>query len=387
MGMIDVAGLRIVYFFLSALFFLAFLYPFVIYPIILKFLPKKPYGVVDDKSLHDPTVALLFCAYNEEQSLPAKIDNVRAIKKRFPAVDVHAYTDCCSDGSVDILRAASDDVTLHEGLSRAGKAHGMRELVSASDAEILIFTDANVTVDPDSIERMVAYFSNPEIGTVAGILHYTNFDESEAARIGTLYWKLEELIKLRESQTGSTMGADGSIFAMRRSLYPSVPADLLDDMIVSMNPMFLGYRVVSAPDVHALEKASTQSGDEFRRKRRIACRAFSTHRHLAPQLRSTSALTRFKYFSHKYMRWLSAGFLLLGVIFATAGIATWIGMPAAAIVLVGGVGLLVMGHRWHLPVIAAIAEIIMSILAVGIGVVESVVGRKYQTWEPPQSRH
>lgn len=377
---------QLAWFVLSALFFLALIYPYIIYPRLLRLLPKRPYGAPPNGSQHNPKVALLFCAYNEEASIASKIENIREIKERFPHFMVHAYTDCCSDGTVAMLRAASDVVTLREGTARVGKASGMRELVAATDAEIIIFTDANVTISPDSVSRIVSYFSDPEIGTVAGKLRYTNPDDGEAARVSALYWNLEELIKLRESETGSTTGADGSTFAMRRSLYPNVPPDLLDDMIASINPIFHGFRVVSAADVLAFEKAPTASRDEFRRKRRIACRAFSTHRYLAPRLRKTTALNRFKYYSHKYMRWFSALFMLLSVFFAIMGIAAMFGWGFAIIVFFVGVAVLAAGRKLRIPIISGAAEIIAQILAVGIGVAEAAAGRKYQTWDPAKSR-
>jgi cellulose synthase/poly-beta-1,6-N-acetylglucosamine synthase-like glycosyltransferase len=376
-----------VFFFVSAVFFLVLIYPYVFYPIILRLLPKQPYGFTSDDNSSKPTVALLFCAYNEEPSLPAKIENIREIKKRCPDIEVRAYSDCCSDRTLAMLRAAADVVIVHEGVKRVGKAAGMRELVSATKAEIVIFTDANVALEPDAVPRIVDYFKDPAIGTVAGTLHYTNADDGQVAQTSSLYWRLEESIKRLESLTGSTMGADGSIFAMRRSLYPVVPPNLLDDMIGSMSPIFSGYRVVTAPDVLAYEKATTDSGDEFRRKRRIACRAFNSHRHLAPQLWTMSAINKFKYFSHKYLRWLSAAFLILGTAFAVAGVAALVGLPVAIIVLVSGILALAAGRWLNIPVLGVIAEIVTSTLAVGLGIAEAVAGRKYQTWSPAKSRH
>lgn len=370
----------------SAICFLLLLYPYIVYPAILSLMPRRSFRAQSSPVESTPKVALLFCAYNEEQSLQSKIDNIRKIKKRCPDIEVRAYTDGCSDGTVEMLRAASDCIILHEGKTRIGKAAGMSEMVKATDADIVVFTDANVILDEEAVPRIVSYFENAEIGTVAGTLHYVSSDDSHAARTGTLYWRLEERIKRLESETGSTMGADGSIFSVRRALYPVVPRHLLDDMISSISPIFSGYRVVSAPDVHAFEKVTTDSGDEFRRKRRIACRAFNTHRHIAPQLRSMSVLNRFKYFSHKYLRWFSAAFLLLGAVFALGGIAQLVGPFAATLVLIAGVAVLVLGHKLSLPIIGTVAEILISIVGVGFGIAEALAGRNYQTWNPAKSR-
>lgn len=369
--------------YLSLACVVALFYPYLLYPLSLLCLEKRPYRPDSSRPLPRTGVALLFCAYNEEAALPDKIRNIRDIKALLPELEVRAYTDCCTDASVALLRQAHDVITLHEGVSRTGKVEGMRLLVDATKADILIFTDANVIVEPESIPRLVAYFSDPEIGTVAGTLHYTNPDESASAQTNSAYWRLEETIKRLESETGSTMGADGSLFATRRSSYPLVPAHLIDDMIASLNPLFEGFRVVSAPDVHAYETAAVNSGEEFRRKRRIACGAFSTHMYLRPRLRTMKPMDKFKYFSHKYLRWFSAAFLAFGIVFAVAAIAVLGHELVAASVAGIGLALLWIGRRFDIPILSPLTEVIMSMLATGIGVLEAIAGRSYQTWTPP----
>jgi cellulose synthase/poly-beta-1,6-N-acetylglucosamine synthase-like glycosyltransferase len=366
---------------------LVWLYPFVIYPVVLQILPRVWTGSSEERRQSGYSVAMLFCAYNEESSIPAKIENIRAIKKLVPRIQVLAYTDCCTDGTISLLREASDVVDLHEGRERTGKAFGMAQLVSSTEAEIVIFTDANVMVDPESIDRLLGYFDAPEIGTVAGTLKYTNASEGNVARIGAVYWRLEEYIKRMESRTGSTMGADGSIFAMRRELYPQVPFDLLDDMIASISPLFDGYRVITAPDVYAFERAPTDSSDELRRKRRIACRAFNTHRYLAPRLRSMAPLDKFKYFSHKYLRWFSAAFLSSGLLLGFFTIALRYGLTIASVLSFAGLALMLAGYFYKVPILGAIAEVVIGMFAVGVGVIDAMRGRKYQLWDPAKSRN
>jgi cellulose synthase/poly-beta-1,6-N-acetylglucosamine synthase-like glycosyltransferase len=262
----------------------------------------------------------------------------------------------------------------------------MKRLVESTRAEIIICTDANVLLEEDAIDRVLDYFRDPSIGTVAGTLHYTNEEEGQTARVGSLFWRLEEWIKRRESETGSTMGADGSIFAIRRKLYPVVPPYLLDDLIASISPLFSGYRVVSAPDLHAYERATTVASDEFRRKRRIACRAYNTHKFLAPQLRKMSGLNRFKYFSHKYLRWFSLLTLLLFATSFMVGFSTVAGVLVALAFSFGGLALLIFAYQLRMPYIGVLAEFVTSIVAVGVGILDAMVGRNYQTWDPAKSR-
>ena len=371
-------------FVLAFLSFLLFLYPFLIYPMVLKRLPEEPLSSPVEGNL--PSFTLVFCAYNEEPALPEKLANLRALKARHPDLEILAYSDMSTDRTLEMLQAEPELLTAVPATERLGKAWGMRQLVARAQGDVIIFTDANVILDERSIDRLAEYFSDPRIGTVAGHLHYINDRVSETADVGSRYWTLEERIKALESRTGSTMGADGSIFARRREGYPDVPPHLLDDLTASISPLFEGYRVISAPDVIAYERLTTDSGDEYRRKRRIACRAFNTHRHLAPKLRRMGGLDRFKYVSHKWLCWMSPFSLAAGAVFAQLGLISWMGFVGLILGLVLGLvawGCWKGGH----PKMRRAGEILLALIATGQGVLESLRGKTYQTWTPAQSRN
>lgn len=355
-------------------------YPYLLYPALLRGFPPVPVRTAETEV--PLRYALMFCAYNEERSLPETIANLRRIRSVWPELEILAYSDCSSDRTMALLAEASDVLTAVEGRERRGKPAGMRELVSRTQADIAIFMDANVLISPDTIRRFERYFADPGIGAVAGTLHYVNEGESDVAQVGGLYWRLEERIKRRESETGSTMGADGSLFAMRRAFYPHVEADLQDDFLASMEVLFHGLRCVSAPDILAYEKGAVASASEFRRKRRIACGAFSTHRHMRARLRALAAIDRFKYASHKVVRWFGAFFILTGVLAAT-GIAATLGLLAPFLLLVAAaVAALLVLRRLGVSPVVKVTEILAAMLATAIGVVESLAGAKYAFWNP-----
>lgn len=369
---------------LSAVLLLLFLHPYVSYPLSLLLFPEKP--ARRGSGPRPRSASLFFAAYNEERALPAKIANLEAIKALHPEMDIVAYSDMSSDRTLDMLAARPELLRVVPSTERTGKATGMRRMVASSHADICIFTDANVLLDPHAIDRLLDYFSDPQIGGVAGTLRYINDKDSLTTEVSGLYWRLEEWIKRQESRSGSIMGADGSIFATRRSLYPVVPPHLLDDMTVSMSTTFAGYRLIHAGDVLAYEKNATASADEFRRKRRIACRAFNTHRHLWPQIwRSYGAADIYKYVSHKLLRWLGLPILALSGLCATgalliAGEAGWaMALWATAIIML-------FLARAHIRPFGQIGEILWSISAIFVGLTDSWRGQTYQTWAPAKSR-
>ena len=369
---------------LGGVFLFLFLYPYIFYPATLLFFRPVVIGLTRSES--NLKITLVFAAYNEERSLAQKILNLRDIKAHHPDVEIIAYCDLSSDRTAEILDEASDVLRVIKASERTGKATGMARMASEATGDIILFTDANVIVEVASIDRIRAHFSNPDLGGLAGTLRYINDADSATAYVGGLYWRQEEIIKQRESACGSIMGADGSIFAIRRELYPPVPAHLLDDMIVSMAAPLAGKRLIFADDVVAYERNATESADEFRRKRRIACRAFNTHRYIWPQIVSCfPAKDIYKYSSHKVLRWFGFPLLVIGAILTFAGVAEIFPLMAAVLAALG-LAVLCLGAMNVSP-FDRLVQILIALFATFVGIIDSCRGKTYQTWIPAASRN
>ena len=302
--------------------------------------------------------------------------NMLAMQAAHPGLELLVYVDAGSDDTAARLREFEDRIRIVVGAHRAGKTVGMNRLIAMTDAECLVFTDANVMFAADAVPRLLAPFGDPAVGVVCGHLRYDAADGNATAATGSLYWRLEEAIKRLESATGSVMGADGSIFAMRRALHAPPPADLIDDMYVSLQALCGGARIVRAEDAFAYEAQVSHAVEEFRRKVRIACQAFNVQRALWPRLRRLPGLDLYKYVSHKLLRWfviylLAMGCALLGTGLALFG-AWWLLGGGAAL----GVAALGSG---------ALRSVLSAFLGTGLGVWRSLRGSRFQIWNPPAS--
>ncbi len=363
------------------------LWPFVFYPMILSLLPARPLRGCQEGATPGagPTASLLFCAYNEESSLPAKIANIRMLKARHPALDVLAFNDGSTDGSAALLHAAADVITTIDGPGRSGKARGMKTLAAKATGDVLIFTDANVLLDAEAVERLLGYYADADVGGVLGSLRYDVGAASASAAVGGLYWRIEEALKDRESATGNVMGADGSIFSIRAPLYPAFPDNVLDDLTVSMAVVFAGRRLIKAQDVIAREMMVTERSDEWRRKVRIAARSWTTHRHLRPQLRRMAWIDRFKYASRKLVRWFGAVWMATAAASALVLAAAWSPWLAIELALLGLL-LLVAGWRARSGKLAALVDVVLAYAATLLGVASAMAGRDFTLWTPAKSR-
>jgi cellulose synthase/poly-beta-1,6-N-acetylglucosamine synthase-like glycosyltransferase len=374
-----VAEMLYVLAFVSALFAV---FPFTCYPATLLALSRvknrRPYRRFPTRH---PSISLVFCAHNEEQVIENKIQNVLAVSNAYLGdVEALAYLDGCTDKTGRILAAHAGDIGILEEQERRGKSYGIKRLMEKARGEIVVFNDANAMMAENALSVAASYFDHPDIGCLCGHLILVNPAESPTAAVGSAYWRFEEWLKQMETDTGSTMGADGSLFAIRRELFRPPPDDLIDDMHTSLMVLLGGWRVVRAPEFVAYETVTVRSEDEFRRKIRIACRAFNCFRSLAPSLHRMSPLNVYKLYGHKVLRWLTIMNLGGSALFLALALAMegrW--MTLGSLVCAGSVvGVILTALRDGF--VGSAREAILALVATGWGVLESCRGKRYQTW-------
>lgn len=143
-------------------------YPFGPYQLTLliarrfrRFKPVTSGSGTGDEAL---SMAICLCAYNEEAVIREKIENMLALRKAAGQLGILIYVDAASDGTADIIREYEPEVTLVASEERHGKPWGMNRLVALTDADIVLFTDANVMVDEAAIASLRRHFADPAIG-------------------------------------------------------------------------------------------------------------------------------------------------------------------------------------------------------------------------------
>lgn len=366
---------------LSVTCFALFLYPYALYPLALRLISKKPVR----RAPVDLPVSLVFCAYNEIECLPDKIENLRELKRNAPDLEILVYDDSSTDGTYELLQSAPDLLTVIRGPGRTGKAAGMKQLVQRARGDILIFTDADVLLPPDAVARLLPYYGDPEVGGVCCNVRMLSDPGSVTGQVGSLYWNLDDKLQRLESATGNVMGASGAMFSVRRELYPQFPDTVQDDFTVSMSVIFQGKRLIKATDVIAQTRGLTRGSEEIRRKMRIGARAYHTHTHLRPQLKRMSARDRFKYASRKMVRWFGGLFLALGALFGLAAVAMF-SVPLAGLLLLAGLAVTAVAIRSERGRLAKVGQVLVATFATLFGVFQGMRGRTVATWAPAKSR-
>jgi cellulose synthase/poly-beta-1,6-N-acetylglucosamine synthase-like glycosyltransferase len=284
------------------------LYSYLGYPLLLVILniPKR-FFFRNPKSLNyiEPEVTLFVAAYNEEDFIEQKIQNTLDLDYPKDKLKYIWVTDGSTDKTKELLSNYSEFTVLHQN-KRNGKTGAINRGMQFVTTPIIIFSDANTTINKNAIREIVKQFNNPKVGCVAGEKRIAPHNKDNAVNSGEgIYWKYESFLKKNESDFDSALGAVGELFAIRTNLFTEIEPDtILDDFIISLRIAQKGYKIKYTPNAYATERASVNINEELKRKNRIAYGGFQAISRLQSLLNPfKQPILSFQYFSHKILRW------------------------------------------------------------------------------------
>lgn len=288
------------------------LYAYFLYPGVLYFLGRLfPRPVRAPLSDFTPTVSLLMPVHNEAGVITSKLQNLEHIDYPRDRLRVVIVSDGSTDETVDIIGRyqGSLDIQLVEVVERRGKAHALNTGLQHVTTELVVFSDASILLENDSLKQIVRPFQDPSIGCVSGEDHI-----AEGGGEG-LYGQYELFLRNQESALGSIVGASGSFYAQRMDITRNFEEGLAPDFLSVLNTVAAGYRAITEPAARGHMRAVRSSGQEFQRKVRTLLRGMTA------LFDRAAMLNPFKYglfslflISHKLMRWLVPLFLLLNIL-------------------------------------------------------------------------
>jgi glycosyltransferase involved in cell wall biosynthesis len=211
-----------------------------------------------------PSVSVIVAAYAEESVIAARVANLLALHYPRERLEIIVACDGSPDATPQRARAAGADLVLE--LPRGGKIRAQDAAVTRASGDIVAFSDANTSWEPDALRRLVAPFADPRVGYVCGEVRLVN---AEGTNQEGLYWRYEMALRALESRVRSVTGGNGAIYATRRDTYLVVDPVMGHDLSFPFNMVKRGHLAVFAPDARASEKMVPSIEGEFARKRRM----------------------------------------------------------------------------------------------------------------------
>lgn len=300
-------------------FFIVF-YAFAGYGIVITLLAKlKRKTVINEPSEWMPVTLVVPC-YNEADILPEKINNCFALDYPKDKLNILFITDGSTDNSPQIIQQ-HDNITLLHSSIRGGKSAAENRAMQHVTTPVVIFTDANTSLNKEAVKNIVRHFYDEKVGCVSGEKRVMAASDDGASATEGVYWKYESFLKKQDSHWYTAVGAAGELVAFKTSLYEEMPHDtILDDFIQSMLIASKGYKIVYEPEAYAMEVPSANIKEEIKRKVRICAGGWQSIARLQPRIRfANDAKLAFQYYSHRVLRWTVTPFLMI-VMFITSGL-------------------------------------------------------------------
>lgn len=291
-------------------------YPHILYPVILGVLRRAVQPPQSDLSRAISSVDLCIAAHNEEELLPHVLTSVDNAVPEGVQLRILVGSDGSTDDTVKVaaehpLRNCSIVVS---DLSRRGKNAVINELMRLSDAEVLVFTDADCRLEPDALSHLLRRFSDGNIGGVIGCndRRLVSSEDNSATSGEAIYRSLEDVVNEHESVLASCVASNGALYAIRRSIVRMIPNDrVADDFANVLSVLYSGKRVVFERSARVAEHRPTEMSGEFRRTVRTVASGLSAVAAYPSLLLPQQGLTAYFLWSHRIARWMSPFFLLI----------------------------------------------------------------------------
>jgi cellulose synthase/poly-beta-1,6-N-acetylglucosamine synthase-like glycosyltransferase len=284
----------------------------------LRFFITRTSRRVRQKSPFTPRIAIIISAFNEESVIEAKVAN--SLNASYPPefTEILIGLDSPSDSTPEILsRFHSPRLHVFHFDTRRGKLGVITDLAQRTDADILVFTDANTIFEQGTVSNLVRHFENPRVGAVSGEEIRTVNERIDPAA-ESLYWRYESALKILESRVHCLHGANGGVYAIRRDLFKPRANMIVEDFQIPLEVRFGGHWIMYDPEAIGVEEIAPTFGSQFERRVRLGAGNYQTLFGFPGYLNPFKGMPAFAYWSHRVLRWLGPFLLIAAFILSAA---------------------------------------------------------------------
>ncbi len=307
------------------------------HPFLLRAFPAADPGRKECEGIDAVSVILL--SRNGKKYLEEKIRFILRELALFNNAELIVIDDSSTDGSREVLREFENQDTIKILFKKEHKGipHTMNMGVEMAKYPYIVFCDQRQDLSDGILRKITEPLKYENTGAVSACI--SHLDKS-----GCCSWirKFENLIKSRQSQTGSLIGVYGPLYAIKKKCFTPIPEDIiLDDLYLSLS--ILRTRSVLLNSDCTIRDENFSSLNTPGRAKRYLEGFFQLLRKNGP-VRALGAKHLFMLFWHKYMRLLFPLLLLLSyVVTAIRALESTAYLIAFGIITLAGIILLVPG--------------------------------------------
>jgi poly-beta-1,6-N-acetyl-D-glucosamine synthase len=258
---------------------LLLLWYFVFYPLFCAVLAQRKTALNTLKApaeLHTPSVSVIVPTFNEAAVIGARIDNLLDLTYPDERYEIIVVDSQSTDETTAIVekRIANfgpdslPQLTLLQTGEREGKAAAINFAMACARGEILVIADANATYHASALTALVAPFADARVGVVGGRYLVQNAHDTLPS-LESIYWDVEHIKKIGESELDSASGVIGGLSAWRRDNVSFREDRLAEDLDACVTRRKNGLTIRYEPNAIVYEPAATTISEQIQQRRRV----------------------------------------------------------------------------------------------------------------------
>ncbi|MFC5526212.1 glycosyltransferase [Rhodanobacter ginsengisoli] len=195
-----------------------------------------------------PLVSVLIPAYNEEKVIASSIRQI--LRSRYANLEVIVVDDGSADATSAVVRQhyANEPRVRLITIPNGGKAHAVNTALHQSHGEVVVALDADTQFEPNTIPRLVRWFTDPKVGAVAGNAKVGNRINLITVWQALEYITAQNLERRALAALGAITVVPGAVGAWRREALERLggfPADTLaEDQDLTLAVQKAGYHTL-----------------------------------------------------------------------------------------------------------------------------------------------
>ena len=247
------------------------------------------------------TIEHIVCFKNESRFIEQKLKNCYAIN--YPHIHHTFVNDNSTDDTQKLLEQHADSNTrIITNDRNLGKNQSQIKAVNQSNSDLLLFSDANVFIGPDSVTRLVQRFFDADIGGLCGNVTITT--DMTRQDLSGRYWELEKVIKSFQNRYGLVIGFDGGFYCIRRENYYLKRENELSDFESAFLIMEQHLKAGYVTEATAVELERRKTKDSLKVRMRASNRVFWSYRRIFKYIGSLKPVVIVHFCLHKIIRYL-----------------------------------------------------------------------------------
>lgn len=250
------------------IFFIIFYFGYFFLVLILATIKEKNIRKAEDFA---PFISILIPCYNVSSAIDNKIKSTLEIDYPKDKFEIIAVESGSTDNTYSILSkyADTEKINLVRQTQRLGKSSAINFGLSVCNSDIIVMTDADASLEKNSVRELVKNFADETVGAVVGNVTLVP-SKSVISKMNHLFYKIfRQKLREWESKIDSASFWSGELCAFRRSILEKLDEDIInDDRYILLKTKSKGYRCISEPLANVYEKDAENVSGQITHKRR-----------------------------------------------------------------------------------------------------------------------